>query len=180
MTALVAPTTDRYPEWAEMVAEFEPGQMHGSGLVEARCDAPSAAELERLVRRFARYADPAATLPSGKVHCDYRWIADAGLIGFIAIRHTLNDFLLDVGGHIGYSVRPSRRRQGHATRALALALDRAGELGLSRVLVTCDVDNAASAAVIEANGGLLEDVRDNSALGSGLGLTRRYWIAVTG
>ena len=51
------------------------------------------------------------------------------MIGFLAIRHTLNDFLLELGGHIGYSVRPARRGQGHATRALALG---AGPRGRAR------------------------------------------------
>ena len=35
------------------------------------------------------------------------------------------------------------------------------------MLVTCDVDNVGSRRVIEANGGVLEDVR---------GAKRRYWI----
>ena len=64
-------------------------------------------------------------------------------------------------------MRPSRRREGQATRALALAVLRAAELGIERLLVTCDVDNRASAATIEANGGVLEDVRNRK---------RRYWI----
>ncbi|MEZ5097877.1 MAG: GNAT family N-acetyltransferase [Nocardioides sp.] len=103
-----------------------------------------------------------------RVHCSYRWIADDGdLVGFLAIRHALNDFLREEGGHIGYSVRPSRRREGHATLALALALAEARALGIERALVTCDTDNVASARTIERNGGVLEDVRHGK---------RRYWI----
>ena len=64
------------------------------------------------------------------------------MVGFLALRHELNAWLLEEGGHIGYSVRPSRRREGHATRALALAVRRAAELGIDRALVTCDDDNA--------------------------------------
>ena len=107
------------------------------------------------------------------MHCDYLWITDGDpeeVIGFLAIRHRLNDFLLEEGGHIGYSVRPARRGEGHATRALALALDRAAELGIDRVLVTCDEDNEPSRRTIEGNGGVLEDVRKGK---------RRYWIDLT-
>ena len=96
------------------------------------------AELVGLLRGFG---DPTRPLDDSVVHSDYLWIADGDperVIGFIAIRHTLNAFLLQEGGHIGYSVRPARRREGHATRALALALDRAAELGIDRTLVTCD------------------------------------------
>lgn len=47
----------------------------------------------------------------------------------------------------------------------------ARQLGLKRVLVTCDDTNIASARTIERNGGQLEDTRDTE-----LGHTRRYWI----
>lgn len=88
-------------------------------------------------------------------------------LGSLAIRHELNDFLLNEGGHIGYSVRPSARRRGHATKALSDALPLARDLGISRVLVTCDEDNAGSRATIEKNGGIYEDSRSGK---------RRYWL----
>ena len=96
---------------------------------------------------------------------------DEEVVGFLALRHSLNAWLLEEGGHIGYSVRPSRRGQGHASRALALAVRRSAELGLDRVLVTCDEDNVASARTIERNGGVYEDTRNGK---------RRYWIDASG
>jgi predicted acetyltransferase len=89
------------------------------------------------------------------------------VVGFLALRHALTAWLLEEGGHIGYSVRPVRRGQGHATRALELALRRSAELGLDRVLLTCDEDNEASARTIEHHGGVHEDTRNG---------TRRYWV----
>ncbi|WP_431473075.1 GNAT family N-acetyltransferase [Ornithinimicrobium sp. W1665] len=43
---------------------------------------------------------------------------------------------------------------------------------MERVLVTCDDDNAGSARVVEACGGVLEDVRTVA----GHPPARRYWI----
>ena len=119
-----------------------------------------------------RQADHSIPVDPGRVHASYWWIVeDETYLGAISLRHELNDFLLDAGGHIGYGVRPSARRRGLATWALGQTVDRARELGLTRVLVTCDDSNVASARTIEHNGGVLEDVRTTS-----LGLTRRYWI----
>lgn len=95
------------------------------------------------------------------------------LLGITRLRHHLNPSLEIEGGHIGYAVRPSARRQGCATRQLALMLEKARGIGLARVLVTCDDDNAGSARTIEKNGGLLEDKRVSPHSG---GLIRRYWI----
>ena len=102
------------------------------------------------------------------VPCTYLWIVDGGtFLGSLAIRHELTEYLLNEGGHIGYSVRPSARRRGHAASALAHALPMARELGIPRVLLTCDVSNAGSRATIEKNGGVYEDTRNGK---------RRYWI----
>lgn len=95
------------------------------------------------------------------------------LVGMIDLRHRLNDYLLQFGGHIGYSVRRSERRRGYATQMLALVLEEARKLGLDRVLVTCDKENTASARTIEKNGGVLEN-----EVPEGDRLTCRYWISL--
>lgn len=96
-------------------------------------------------------------------------------VGRLNIRHYLNEKLRLFGGHIGYAVRPSMRRKGYGTRALALGLVEARKLGLERVLVTCDDGNIGSKKIIEANGGVLEDKVETS---DHEGLTCRYWIDV--
>jgi predicted acetyltransferase len=96
------------------------------------------------------------------------WVEGDEFIGRIAIRHRLTPELHEVGGHIGYDVRPSARRRGHATEMLRQALGIARSLGIDRVLVTCDVDNVGSRTVIERNGGVLEDERAGKL---------RFWIS---
>src|SRR4051812_26161410 len=60
--------------------------------------------------------------------------AGATIVGRASIRHSLNNILERMGGHIGYVVVPEFRRQGYATKILSLALQIAREkLGLDRV-----------------------------------------------
>jgi predicted acetyltransferase len=95
------------------------------------------------------------------------------ILGVSRLRHRLTETLEDVGGHIGYDVRSSERRQGYGTRLLALTLPQARALGLSRVMLTCDTDNVASARVIEKNGGMLASQSMSPRTGV---LVSRYWI----
>lgn len=170
MTSLIRPDALRYDEWAQMLREFDDEVPHGSGQWEVTSGISRAGFAEHLTIS-ARLADTTAEPPGAKVHCDQFWVTDGdALVGFLQLRHRLNDLLYERGGHIGYSIRPSRRREGHASAALHLSLDRARELGLDRVLVTCDDDNLASAATIESQGGKIEDVRHGK---------RRYWIDLT-
>ena len=94
---------------------------------------------------------------------------DGQALGFLNLRLRLSDYLLEKGGHIGYSIRPSERGKGYAKEALHQGLQVAKEKNIHRALVTCSTENPASRAVILANGGQLEDVRNG---------TERYWIEV--
>ncbi|AFS71260.1 GNAT family N-acetyltransferase [Exiguobacterium antarcticum] len=86
-------------------------------------------------------------------HSTY-WLYDGEtIVGAVNFRHDLNDQLQQIGGHIGYGIRPSERNKGYATEGLRQALKVARERGLSSVLITCSADNVASGRVIEANGG---------------------------
>jgi len=145
----------------------------GSGLELARAD--FAAFVQRL-----QDDERGVALKPGIVPSSAYWLlrhnADGEMVlGVSSLRHALTPALEDVGGHIGYSIRPSERRRGYGTRILALTLTHARALGLERVLITCDTDNTGSARVIEKNGGVLA-----SDGYSELTKTRvsRYWITL--
>ena len=112
-------------------------------------------------------------LPEGFVaHADL--VADVGgvVVGRSSIRFELNGFLATHGGHIGYAVRPQFRGRGHAKEILRQSVEVLRGRGVDRILVTCDDDNAASARVIEACGGVLENVIPGLADVP----KRRYWL----
>ena len=145
----------RDSQTAAWIADHAPGWTDLEVFADFAAEVVADAEEDR--PRVARYV-PCTTL---------WWVEGTEYLGRLAIRHRLNDFLLDVGGHVGYDVRPSARRRGHATAMLRGALPWARELGIESALITCDEDNAGSIRVIEAAGGELEDVRRTK---------RRYWV----
>lgn len=126
---------------------------------------------EEYVTRTRADADEASPRPAGHVPSTTLWYVEGdSFLGRICVRHRLNPALLEWGGLVGYDMRPTARRRGHATAMLRAVLPVAAGLGLESVLVTCDHDNTASRKVIEAGGGVFEDRR---------GKKLRYWIDAT-
>lgn len=99
--------------------------------------------------------------------------ADNKIVGVIQIRHYLNEFLGQYGGHIGYSVCSSERKKGYATFMLREILPICKELGLEKILITCLKDNEASKRVIINNGGIYESTVYEPTEKVSL---ERYWI----
>jgi len=116
-------------------------------------------------------------IPANRVpDVDY-WLYenDSILLGHLSLRYKLNAYMLQLGGHIGYQICPSQRRQGYGKIILQLGLEKARAIGLQRVLVTCDENNLGSKKIIEANGGQLE----NAILLEGNSIRKlRYWIDI--
>ncbi|ENJ9655489.1 GNAT family N-acetyltransferase [Clostridium botulinum] len=91
----------------------------------------------------------------------------------IDIRHKLNEYLFEFGGHIGYSVEKSEGRKGYAKEMLHLALEKFKDMNMEKVLITCSKENIASAKTIIYNGGVLEH-----EISIGERITQRYWISL--
>ncbi len=116
-------------------------------------------------------------LPNDWVSYSTFWLIDNDeFIGDTHIRHTLNDHLRNIGGHIGYTIRPSKRKQGYGTKILKLALIEAKKLGIDFALITCDETNIGSKKIIEKNGGIFEKASEQS---DGHEKKLLYWIKIS-
>jgi predicted acetyltransferase len=100
---------------------------------------------------------------------------DEAVVGHIGLRHRLNAELAEVGGHIGYTVRPSYRGRGLAKEMLRQVLRTPKALEIGRLLLTCAPDNVASNRTILANGGTLERTIFVERIGRA---TNLYWITL--
>ena len=150
----------------EMMAEFEQTQLaHDGGF----WDAENFDYEEWLETNLNK--EMGINLPENRVpSIQFVLFDESGhALGFLNLRLRLNEGLLNYAGNIGYSIRPSERGKGYAKEALRQGLQVAKEKNIKRALVTCSTENPASRAVILANGGVYEDVRNG---------TERYWIDV--
>lgn len=140
-----------------------------------------------LLRKFERVEDwledvechkHTETVPKGRVPATQLICireSDGKVVGMIDVRHILNDYLRDFGGHIGYCVRPSERRHGYATWMLQNVLPYCKSLGIDDVLITCHADNEGSRRTILRNGGVYaETVREPHENV----LLEKYWIHI--
>lgn len=113
-------------------------------------------------------------LPPDRVPESEFWLVSSNrVLGRSKLRHRLIPALEHEGGHIGYDIRPSERQKGYGTLILKLTLLKAKDLGLSRVLLTCDADNIGSIRIIENNCGALSGKAISKKSGKPI---LQYWI----
>lgn len=103
------------------------------------------------------------------------WLLDerGEVVAVSNLRHALTDKLRIEGGHIGYGVRPSARRRGHATEILRRTLEEARALRIEEALVTCARENIGSRGAILRCGGRLHSEDFVEKRGE---VVQRYWI----
>ncbi len=108
-------------------------------------------------------------------HTLYLAIDNNDIVGAIGIRWKQVPVLMTFGGLIGYSIRPTKRGNGYASKMLKLALDKLKKTNIENVLITCKDFNIASKKVIEKNGGIFENTYRNVDDGY---MYLRYWIKI--
>ncbi|WP_195576754.1 GNAT family N-acetyltransferase [Paenibacillus sp. 1001270B_150601_E10] len=108
--------------------------------------------------------------PQFVAQTSYWLMLDDHPLGLGKLRHELNASLRERGGHIGYAIRPSERGKGYGHVILQLLVEEAGKRGMNEVLLTCLEDNFPSRRVIEANQGILHEIKNGIC---------KYWIHIT-
>lgn len=167
MLSLSEPTEELETEYREMLTEW---QSTGEDLIPfpLKLDCSNFSTFVRLLSD----ASQGIGLPSGFVpHTTYWLLNEQRIIGAVNLRHHLNEGLLQIGGHIGYGIRPSERGKGFAIEMLRLALEKAKEKNIDKALITCKKENIVSAKTILRNGGKLE----NEIFLDGKTI-QRYWV----
>ena len=174
---LELPSEEYKASFIEAVGEFqsEPYPFNSGGM--GRYQDVRAEELEADFGSFLeglRDFSSGRNLKAGMVPQSTFWLIDnREFIGRASVRHSLNENLTRVGGHVGYEIRPAMRGRGYGKLILRMALLKAKDLGLERALVTCDSTNIASRKIIEASGGALEN---EFSQGDGKPSKLRFWI----
>ena len=159
--------------YADEIIKYKEESLKESPLINgsAGLDRFSSIEIwfEELKKRSCEDTVPKGLVPSST----YLGIRekDNYIVGMIDIRHYLNEYLTQVGGHIGYGVRKTERNKGYAKQMLKLALEKCKELKIKKVLITCDEDNIASEKVILSANAKLEDIRNVDGENK-----KRFWI----
>ena len=171
MIKLAEPSEKYIKSYIEAFEEYKQHNVSSYGF--------SDAATVNILEKFDNYKTERNLRPD-RVGAHFFWLVDDDkdyFIGEISIRHNLNAALEKYGGHIGYGIRFSEWNKGFGTLMLKLALIEAKKIGLSKVLVTCDDSNAASARVMEKNGFVLGDIIKNNFDGKSFA-TRRYWKTI--
>ena len=166
MCSLITPSVRFRGSFLEGAAEF-----FAEGRLESTYSVCLGYDLKALAQRFDRFIEDLLIIGNhsrtawGHYVDRVLWLIDGDeYIGQTSIRPELcTRYLITYGGHIGYSIRPSRRMRGHGKKILALSLDASREMDLKKVLVTCDSDNIPSRKIIEHNGGLFESTMKMNA-----------------
>lgn len=95
--------------------------------------------------------------------------------GCSQFRHHILGELINIGGNFAYAIRPTERGKGYGTIQLKLLIEKAKELGLEKVLVTCRENNLGSKKTMEKFSGKADSLVPSRFDGI---MEYRYWINI--
>ena len=171
------PSLERKEEIIDFINEFRlyNSEINGTGTLERILDGDT---LENVLEQGINMENPEYAKEMGLCPAKTFLLIrenDNKIVGSINIRWNLSKEMLNFGGHIGYSIRPTERRKGYNKINLYLGLIEAKKIGLEKVMLDCDVNNLGSDRTLKALGGFLERTEIDPSDGT---LTNVYWFNV--
>ncbi len=166
MTKLLHPSKDKREQFLRLAQDW---QDNGNDRYRLALE-----DFDAYLAKLHQFQD-ASQIPVGWVPGVEFWLEDdvGEIVACMRLRFWLTPALEADGGHIGYDVRPSSRRRGFGTAALALVLPEARRRGLERVRITVDSNNLPSIKIVERNGGVLSGETLSERTGKPI---KQYWI----
>ncbi len=159
---LIKPTLQYEESFREGLEEFEAEDAKGFWDIGKK----AIDDIKSYIHTSQKY-EKGIDLPKNWASASTYWLMDEDeFVGTIIIIQQKKE-----GGNIGYYIRPSMRQKGYGKKILELSLPKAKELGIKKVLITCDEDNVASRKIIEQNGGIYEGPAELNGIP-----ICRYWI----
>lgn len=147
---LIRPTLEYYSSYMAMIEEMrQNSETVWAPYLPKENESPESF----IARSLKRETDPEVPYVPETI---YWALADQQIVGRISLRHFLDENLAEMGGHIGFEVRPSARQKGYAKEMLKLVLETELAQQIGRLLLTCAPSNLASNKTIQANGGVLK------------------------
>jgi len=168
MCQLILPSVNYKDSYLEAVLEFQQERRNNNINHEKL-----SSDFESYIKEQIGFSK-GENLPYGFIPFTNFWLIDKfEFIGFLVFRHYLTDKLKKEGGHIGYEIRPSKRKMGYGKKILELGLVKVKEAGIEKALITCNEDNLASRKIIEYCGG---EFIDKVKLENQVPLKLRFWV----
>lgn len=148
----------------EFVDEFKKNnsKLHGSGFIQKYLENSSYEEWLSYIEQRKNIKKENDQVPDETY---FLVNEEDDIIGIINIRLGLNDRLRYIGGHIGFSIRPSERGKGYNKINLYLGLKRLQEVGEKEAFLDCEVENKASSGTMKSLGGKLVNTKDTEEYG---------------
>ncbi len=116
-------------------------------------------EYKEWLKRSAKNSEQVGVVDGWKVPETIFWLFENNKpVGFGKIRHFLTDALLENGGNVGYTLRPSARNRGLGKQLLSRLIDESKKIGVAKLLLTIRNHNIPSIHVALANGGKIEKI----------------------
>lgn len=179
MLRLVKPSKKYLNCFLNVIDDYKTDANHfGRGGIDPLIKAIEEKTIDEYLQKLSDF-DQGKNLPQGYVSGTRFWLLDDDdFVGSFDIRHRLTPKLEQAGGHIAANIAPKYRGKYSSFIGVKMCLEKAKELGLERVLITCDANNAASyrgiLGLLKLYGG--EQVSDSFIDGH---YEHRVWINTT-